>query len=90
MALCFGRVRSRTRAKRWRDAENGAIKRRELVHCLHQLGFEGPFPRGKHEIMLRAVLRLTLPNPHESDIGTNLLSRILRQAGISREEWERL
>ena len=26
-------------------------------------------------------------NRHEGDIGVGLLSRLLRQAGISREEW---
>jgi predicted RNase H-like HicB family nuclease len=31
-----------------------------------------------------------VPNPHRGDIGRNLLSRILRQAGISRDEWEQL
>jgi hypothetical protein len=30
---------------------------------------------------------LTIPNPHRRDIGLNLLSIILRQAGISRREW---
>jgi len=33
---------------------------------------------------------LRIPNPHESDIGAGLLSRILKQGGIEREEWERL
>jgi UDP-N-acetylmuramyl pentapeptide synthase len=33
-------------------------------------------------------LRLTIPNPHQGEIGKDLLSRILKQAGISREEWE--
>jgi hypothetical protein len=32
-------------------------------------------------------LRLTIPNPHSQDIAPALLTRILRQAGISREEW---
>lgn len=30
---------------------------------------------------------LTIPNPHKAEIGPALLSRILRQAGISRDEW---
>jgi hypothetical protein len=29
-----------------------------------------------------------IPNPHRGDIGVALLTRILRQAGISRDEWE--
>jgi predicted RNA binding protein YcfA (HicA-like mRNA interferase family) len=31
---------------------------------------------------------VTIPNPHQGDIGVGLLTRILRQAGVSREEWE--
>ena len=28
-----------------------------------------------------------IPNPHEGDVGVGLLRRLLRQAGVSREEW---
>jgi hypothetical protein len=38
--------------------------------------------------MVRGEQRIALPNPHQGDIGVNLLARILRQAGITREEWE--
>ncbi len=34
--------------------------------------------------------RVTVPNPHEGDIGTDLLSRILRELSISRTQWEKL
>jgi len=37
--------------------------------------------------MLKGDLRLTIPNPHKQEIGVDLLTRILRQAGITREEW---
>lgn len=40
--------------------------------------------------MVRDELRLTIPNPHGGEIGRPLLIRLLRQAGIDREEWERL
>lgn len=30
---------------------------------------------------------LKIPNPHAKDISIDLLSKILKQAGISREEW---
>lgn len=33
---------------------------------------------------------LILPNPHQGDLSEGLLARILRQAGISREDWEEL
>jgi hypothetical protein len=68
----------------------GPIKRHELIRCLRQLGFEGPFPGAKHEFMRRESIALRLPNPHRGDIGVALLSRLLREAEIGREEWERL
>ena len=68
----------------------GPIKRDELVAYLKVLGFEGPYSGGSHQMMFKGQLRLTLPNPHRGDIGRELLIRILRQAGISRDEWERL
>ncbi len=37
--------------------------------------------------MVRGNVVLTLPNPHRSEIGPELLVRILRQAGVSRDEW---
>ncbi len=68
----------------------GPIKRRRLIRYLKELGFEGPYAGGKHEYMVKGELRLALPNPHQSDIGRDLLARILRQAGIDRDEWEQL
>ena len=66
------------------------ITRQDLIRYLRQIGFEGPYVGGKHQYMVRGTLRLVLPNPHRGDIGRDLLSRILEQAEISREEWERL
>ncbi len=66
------------------------IKRNALITYLKQLGFTGPYSGGKHQFMIKEQLRLTLPDPHQSDIGVNLLSRILKQANITREEWEKL
>jgi predicted RNA binding protein YcfA (HicA-like mRNA interferase family) len=68
----------------------GPVKRSELIRCLRLLGFTGPYAGGKHQFMLRAENTLTLPNPHQTDIGRELLARILRQGGISRENWEAL
>ena len=39
-------------------------------------------------MMVRDELRLVIPNTHGEDIGAGLLLRILRQAGITREQWE--
>lgn len=66
----------------------GPVKRRELVGMLRQLGFEGPYSGGKHQFMVRGEITLRIPNPHVGDISKELLMRLLRQAGISREEWE--
>jgi len=68
----------------------GPITRRDLVRCLREMGFDGPYSGGKHAFMVKGDLTLTIPNPHKGDIGRDLLTRILRQAGISREEWEQL
>jgi predicted RNA binding protein YcfA (HicA-like mRNA interferase family) len=67
----------------------GPVKRRELVAALRRLGFIGPFSGGKHEFMYRGSISVALPNPHQSDIGRELLARVLRQAGVSRDEWEK-
>jgi len=60
---------------------------RELIRKLKTLDFEGPFTGGKHLFMIKGDLRLTIPNPHRQDIGVDLLTRILRQGGIQRDEW---
>lgn len=68
----------------------GPISRRELIDCLRQLGFDGPHSGKKHQVMIRGSYNLRIPTPHRGDIGRDLLSRVLREAEISRDEWERL
>lgn len=63
------------------------VSREELVRRLRELGFDGPYIGGRHQFMVRSTLRLVIPNPHSVDVGPELLARILREAGISREEW---
>lgn len=66
----------------------GPIKRKDFIQYLRQAGFEGPYTGGKHQFMVRGSTTLRVSNPHKGDIGADLLVRILRQAGISRAEWE--
>jgi hypothetical protein len=66
-----------------------SIKRGNLIARLKRLGFEGPFSGGKHQFLVRGSVRLILPNPHASEIGPFLLARILQQAGVTREEWDK-
>ena len=63
------------------------LSRRELIRKLKMLGFDGPFPGGKHQWMRRDGLRLTIPNPHKGAIDPGLIRRILRLAGITLDEW---
>ncbi len=68
----------------------GPVKRQDLIRYFRQLGFDGPFSGGKHQLLQKGEIVVRLPNPHKSDIGTELLARILRQARIERVDWERL
>jgi predicted RNA binding protein YcfA (HicA-like mRNA interferase family) len=68
----------------------GPIKRKDLLGYLKQLGFTGPYSGGKHQFMLKDNITLRIPNPHQSDIGKELLARLLKQAMIERDEWENL
>ncbi len=69
---------------------SGSITRKELIRYLRQLGFDGPYSGGKHQFMSQGNLTLRIPNPYQNDIGRELLIRILRQAGISKDDWEKL
>ena len=68
----------------------GPIKRKDLIYYLRLSGFDGPYSGGKHQFMIRESITLRIPNPHQGDISEDLLVRILKQAGISRREWEKL
>ncbi len=63
------------------------VKRERFIQRLRELGFEGPFPGGRHQLMRRGDQTIRVPNPHQGEIGVGLLRRILRDSGISREEW---
>jgi len=64
------------------------VSRRELIRRLGDLGFNGPFAGADHEFMVKGTVRVKLPNRHHcQDIGVDLLARILRDSGISRDEW---
>jgi predicted RNA binding protein YcfA (HicA-like mRNA interferase family) len=63
------------------------VSRNDLVKKLRMFNFEGPYSGGKHPYMVKGDIRLTLPNPLKQVISVDLLTRILRQAEITREEW---
>jgi len=65
------------------------VSRRELIRRLRRFGFTGPVSGGQHQFMKKGSLKLRIPNPHHrGDISGALLREVLRQAGISMEEWD--
>lgn len=68
-------------------AEFSSVSWPDLVRQLRKLGFDGPYQGGKHPYMIKGNLVLTIPNLHRGEIGVALLSRILRRAGVTKEEW---
>jgi len=40
--------------------------------------------------MKKEDVTLTIPNPHQGDISKDLLARILKQANVSRDDWDML
>jgi hypothetical protein len=40
--------------------------------------------------MVKRDLTITIPNPYGGEIGRELPARVLRQAGLTRDEWEKL
>ncbi len=66
------------------------ISRRELIRKFRSSGYSGPFSGGKHQFMIKGQQKIRIPNPHGSgEIHISLVKEILKQAGISSEEWEK-
>lgn len=64
------------------------VSRRELIRKFRSLGYLGPYSGGKHQFMIKGQKKIRIPNPHGTgDINISLIKEILRQAGISNEEW---
>ena len=66
------------------------ISRRELIKNFRKLGFNGPYSGSKHEFMKRGYLKIRIPSPHKGDISAGLVNEILKQAGISKNIWNKL
>jgi predicted RNA binding protein YcfA (HicA-like mRNA interferase family) len=64
-----------------------ALSRKDLIRKFRALGYSGPFSGGKHQFMIKGSQKIRVPNPHVSDISASLVKEILRQAGISSQEW---
>ena len=69
------------------------IPRAELIRALRAADFSILEPGGLvsgHCMVRRGTLTLAIPKYHCTQIKPGLLAEILRQGGISREEWEKL
>jgi len=67
-----------------------AISWKRLIQNFRKLGFAGPYSGGRHLFMEKDSLKVHIPSKHKGDISAGLVSEILRQAGIDKEEWDRL
>ena len=67
---------------------NQNISRRKLIKKFRSLGFDGPFSGGKHQFMVKGTKKIRIQKPHGGkDVHASLVNEILKQAGISGEEW---
>jgi len=66
------------------------ISWRKLIQKFRKLGFDGPYSGGRHLFMVRGEFKVHIPNPHRADISKYLIAEILRQAGISPGEWNKV
>ncbi len=65
----------------------GPCSRKEFIRKLRALGYDGPFSGAKHQTMATKGRRpIIIPNPHKGDISVGLLAKILRDAGIDRDQ----
>ncbi|WP_420433979.1 type II toxin-antitoxin system HicA family toxin [Candidatus Poriferisocius sp.] len=66
------------------------VSRRALIKRLWKLGWEGPIAGKRHEVMRKGKHKVPIPNPgHRGDIGPGLVNQILKQASITKEEWQK-
>jgi len=71
--------------------EINPISRKGLISKLERFGFDGPFRATKHQYMIIGKHKIFIPNPHGGkDIGTPLLKKIIRQIGITQDEFIKL
>lgn len=68
------------------------LKSAEVIRRLRKLGFEGPFPGGRHARVVRIATGEVIPIPmHKGkDVSVGLIRAILRQIAVSPEEWNAL
>lgn len=68
------------------------LKADQVIRKLRKLGYEGPIAGGRHSRMIHSKRGTIIPIPMHGgkDISVGLLRAILREAGVSPEEWLKL
>ena len=65
------------------------LRPEEVVRKLARLGFDGPYPGGRHQRMVNMVTGKVIPIPFHRgrDVSVGLIREIINEAGVSREDW---
>lgn len=68
------------------------LKARQVIRKLRKLGFVGPIPGGRHARMVHPDTGQIIPIPmHKGkDVSVGLIRAIIREVGLTPEEWNRL
>ena len=65
------------------------LKPQEVIRKLTRLGFDGPYPGGRHQRMVNLNTGKVIPVPlHKGrDVSVGLIREIINEVGVSREDW---
>ena len=69
-------------------------KRRDFIHRLHRLGFEGPFSGARHQFLVYKTYRLAIP--FNTEYSVPQLRMMIREVEeilgreVTVDEWDRL
>lgn len=67
-----------------------ALAWKELIRRLKAFGFQGPVWGTKHPFMVKGALKMHIPSDHGTDISAGLITKIVRDARINKEEWDQV
>jgi predicted RNA binding protein YcfA (HicA-like mRNA interferase family) len=65
------------------------LKPKEVIEKLHRLGYDGPFPGGRHSRMVHPSSGKIIPIPIHGgrDVSIGVIRAIIREVGITPEAW---
>lgn len=68
------------------------LKPQQIISKLREFGFSGPIPGGRHVRMVHPKTGQIIPIPmHKGkDVSVGLIRAIIREVGITPEEWNEL